>query len=116
MSWTDELREQVVEDYTAAEPTPETSMDIVTEIAETIGKTPNGVRMVLSKAGVYVTTAPKAAEPKASGSSGGGTRVSKADAVAALHKAIEEAGKEIDESITSKLTGKAAVYFTSLLS
>jgi hypothetical protein len=33
-----------------------------------------------------------------------------------LIAAITDAGKEVDEDVISKLTGKAAVYFTGLLS
>ena len=40
--------------YTSAEPTPETSMEIVADIAEQMGESVNGVRMILTKAGVYV--------------------------------------------------------------
>jgi len=57
-NWTDELKSQVIEDYQGADPTPETSMEIVSDIAENIGQTPNGVRMILTKAGVYVKKNP----------------------------------------------------------
>ena len=113
--WTDELKQQVIEAYEKAEPTAENSTQIVADIAEEFGKTPNGVRMILSKAGVYISKA-SAAPKKADGEkkAPGGTRVSKEAAQAALTKAIEAAGKEADEEIISKLTGKAAVYFTGL--
>jgi hypothetical protein len=39
-------------------PTPENSMEIVKAIAEEMGQSPNGVRMILTKAGVYVKKAP----------------------------------------------------------
>ena len=54
MAWTDEAKAQAVEMYTAEEPTPENSMEIVKQIAEELGESPNGVRMILTKAGVYV--------------------------------------------------------------
>ena len=115
--WTDELKEEVVARYQEANPTPETSVEIVKEIAEDIEKTPNGVRMILSKAGVYVSKA------NAKGGSGGGSsdsadkpkRVSKQDAIDGLTSIIAENGGEVDEEITSKLTGKAAVYFTNVI-
>ena len=47
--------------------------------------------------------------------SGGSTRVSKAAAVEALAAAITDAGQEADEEILSKLTGKAAQYFTAVI-
>lgn len=115
--WTDELKAEVIKDYKDAEPTAESSTEIVAEIAEKIGKTPNGVRMILSKAGVYVSKASAPAAKKEGGekkAGAAGTRVSKEAAHAALTKAIEAAGKEADEEIISKLTGKAAQYFTGL--
>ena len=113
MAWTDESKAQAVEMYTEAEPTPETSMEIVKDIAEELGESPNGVRMILTKAGVYVKKAPATSSSKSS--TGGGTRVSKADAAEALTAAISDAGQEIDSDIISKLTGKASVYFTGII-
>ena len=113
MPWTDESKAEAVESYTAANPTPETSMEIVKEIADDLGESPNGVRMILTKAGVYVKKTPAA---KASGGSAtGGTRVSKQAAQDALTAAITDAGQEVDEDVVSKLTGKAAQYFTKVL-
>jgi len=113
MAWTDESKAEAVEMYTEAEATPETSMEIVKEIAEHLGESPNGVRMILTKAGVYVKKSPAASSSKSS--TGGGTRVSKADAAEALTAAISDAGQEIDSDIISKLTGKASVYFTGII-
>ena len=113
MPWTDESKAEAVELYEAANPTPETSMEIVKEIADDLGESPNGVRMILTKAGVYVKKTPAA---KASGgTSTGGTRVSKQAAQDALTAAITDAGQEVDEDVVSKLTGKAAQYFTKVL-
>ena len=110
-NWTDELKAQVVQDYESADPTPETSMEIVSDIAENIGQTPNGVRMILTKAGVYVKKTPAAG--KASG--GGGTRVSKEGAQQELSSALSDAGIDVDDSIVTKLTGKAAKYFAEAI-
>jgi len=112
MAWTDESKEQAVEMYQDAEPTPETSMEIVKEIAEELGESPNGVRMILTKAGVYVRKTPAA---KSSGGSTGGGRDSVADAQAKLTSVLGDAGQEVAEAIVSKLTGKAAVYFTTVI-
>jgi hypothetical protein len=49
--------------------------------------------------------------PKAEGTG----RVGKEAAQANLIAAIKAAGKEVDEEIISKLTGKAAVYFTGIM-
>ena len=113
MAWTDESKAQAVEMYTDVEPTPETSMEIVKEIADELGESPNGVRMILTRAGVYVKKTPASGSSKSNGTGGG--RVSKADAQEALSSAISDAGLEVDESIISKLTGKAAVYLTGIV-
>ena len=115
-SWTDELKQKAQDMYLEREPNAENTMDIVNEVAEELGMAPNGVRMVLTKAGVYVTKAAKASKPKAEGAAKtGGTRVNKEGAQAALTEAIEAAGKEVDADIISKLTGKAAQYFAAII-
>ena len=113
MAWDDDKKAQAVEMYEAQDPTPETSMEIVKEIAEELSESPNGVRMILTKAGVYVKKAP--ATGNGGGTSSGGTRVSKQAAQDALIAAINDKGLSVDEDIISKLTGKAAQYFTGLL-
>ena len=114
VAWTDESKAQAVSMYEAGEPTPETSMEIVKYIADELDESPNGVRMILTKAGVYVKKTPAA--KAATGTTTGSTRVSKVAAQEALTAAITDAGKAVDEEIISKLTGKAAQYFTTLLS
>src|SRR5210317_2625825 len=116
MAWTDESKAEAVQMYQDSEPTPETSMEVVKEIADHLGESPNGVRMILTKAGVYVKKTPAAGgggEKKAS--TGSGTRVSKAAAIEALTAALSDAGQEVDEEIVGKLTGKAAQYFTNVI-
>ena len=113
MAWDDDKKAQAVSLYEEAEPTPETSMEIVKDIAEELDESPNGVRMILTKAGVYVKKTP--ATKSSGGSTGGGTRVSKAAAAEALIAALGDAGQSVDEEIISKLTGKASQYFTSVI-
>jgi len=116
MAWDDDKKAQAVSMYEAADPTPETSMEIVKGIADELEESPNGVRMILTKAGVYVKKSPASAGGKTTASGGnGGGRVSKAAAIEALAAAISDAGQEVDEEIISKLTGKAAMYFTTVL-
>lgn len=112
MAWTDEKKAEVIEAYEAADPTPETSMEVVKEIAEEFDESPNGVRMVLTKAGVYIKKAPAAGTAKPSG---GSSRISKAAAIETLTSAISDSGQEVDEEIVSKLTGKAAQYFANII-
>ena len=109
VAWDDDKKAQAVSMYEDASPTPETSMEIVKELDES----PNGVRMILTKAGVYVKKTPAA--KSSGGSKGGGSRVSKAAAAEALIAAISDAGQSPDEEIISKLTGKASQYFASLI-
>ena len=113
MAWDDDKKAQAVAMYEEAQPTPETSMEIVKDIAEELDESPNGVRMILTKAGVYVKKTPAA--KSSGGTTGGGTRVSKAAAQEALTAALSDAGQSVDEEIISKLTGKAAQYFTSII-
>ena len=113
MAWTDESKQEAVEMYLEQEPTPETSMEIVKDIADHLGESPNGVRMILTKAGVYVKKSPATGAAKSSG--GGSARVSKADAAEALKGALSDAGQNIDDDIIDKLTGKASVYFTGVI-
>jgi len=115
MAWDDDKRAEAISLYEAANPTPENSAEIVKDIAEELDESPNGVRMILTKAGVYVKKA-VVASTKSSGNGGGGSRVSKQAAVDALSAAIRDAGQEVDEDIVAKLTGKAAQYFTGIIS
>ena len=111
MAWTDESKAEAVELYTTEDPTPETSMEIVKTIADTLGESPNGVRMILTKAGVYVKKAPATSSAK----SNGGGRVSKADSQQTLKDALSDSGQNIDGDIIDKLTGKAAVYMAGFI-
>jgi predicted transcriptional regulator len=113
--WDDELRAKVIKMYEAAKPTPENSTEIVAEIAEEIGKTTNGVRMIISKAGKYIKKADATAGKSGNGDKPASTRVNKADAINALSEAIAAQEIEVDEEILGKLTGKAAVYFTKVV-
>jgi len=115
VAWEDEEKQRAIEAYETAEPTPETSMEIVKEIAEEMGKTPNGVRMILTKAEVYIKKTPTKSEGGTSGSTSGGTRVSKEDAQSSLKAAISDVGQEVDDDIISKLTGKAAIYLAAVI-
>lgn len=114
MAWTDEKKAAVVAAYQAAEPTAENSIEIVNEIAEEYEESPNGVRMILTKAEVYIKKAP-AAKASPSGEKAASTRVSKQGAQDALVEAIEAAGRPVDMDVISKLTGKAAQYFTTVI-
>ncbi len=110
MPWTDEEKAEVIEKYTSQDPTADNSIELVEEIAEEMEKTVNGVRMILSKAGVYIKKTPAKTEKSKSG-----TRISKDDAQAALTNAISDAGQEPNEDVISKMTGKAALYFTKVI-
>lgn len=117
MAWTDEDKAKAIKAYTDAKPTPETSTEIIKEIAEEMDQSPNGVRMILMRAGVYQKVEPSSGKSKSTSSGGGeGTkRVSKEDSINALRVAIENAGGDVDDEVLDKLTGKAAVYLTSVI-
>jgi len=113
MAWDDDKKAQVVSMYEGASPTPETSMEIVKEIADEVEESPNGVRMILTKAGVYIK---KATTSSSSNTSGEATkRVSKVAAHAKLTAEITNAGQEVDADIIDKLSGKAAIYIAGII-
>lgn len=117
MAWTDETKAKVIAAYQDAGPTPETSTEIIKDIAEEYDQSPNGVRMILIQAGVYVKKEASSGgdTKKASGGSEGTKRVSKESAIAALRDAIKSKGAPVDDEILDKLTGKAAVYLASVI-
>lgn len=125
MAWDDAKKSRAVELYEKEmtkldndEQKALATTEIVAEIAEELGETVNGTRMILQRAGVYIkkpagtSSSAKVASAKAEGAK----RVSKADAVQDLTNAISAIDPElVDEEILSKLTGKAAAYFTTIL-
>ena len=115
--WTDERKAQAVKLYLAGNPTPENSMEVVKAVAEEMDESPNGVRMILTRADAYVKKAEGSTSKKAaaSGDKPASTRVSKEDAHAQLVAAIEAAGGTVDTEIVSKLTGKAAIYLAGVI-
>lgn len=115
MEWTDELKAQVVQMYKDAKPTAENSAELVKEIAESLEASPNGVRMILQKADVYVKKAPATKTSTAKASGEGTKRVSKEDQISTLKAAMEAAGATVNDEILDKLTGKAAAYFTEVI-
>lgn len=118
MAWTEELKEQVIKMYKDADPTPETSTEIIKDIAEEIEQSPNGVRMILVQSGVYVkkeATSGTATKKSSSGSEGGSGRVSKEASIGALKALIKARGKSVNDEILDKLTGKAAVYLAEVM-
>jgi len=109
--WTDEMKDDVVLKYQEMGPTPENSMELVEQLAEEFEKTVNGVRIILTKRGVYVKKTPARAANKKEST----PRVSKQDSIDALTATIESVGGEVNSEILSKLTGKAAIYFKKVI-
>ena len=118
MPWTDEQREEAKELYEKEKPTPENTTEIVKQVAEAMGQTPNGVRMILNKQKVYIKAVGAKTPSKANG---GGTdnkpkRVSKADSADALIKALEAEAVELsddDLATIGRMTGKATIMIES---
>jgi hypothetical protein len=117
MAWTEEQKTSAIASYEAAGPTPENSVEIIKEIAEELQQTPNGVRMILVQAGVYVKKEASSTSTgtKAKASGDAPKRVSKESQIAELRSAIEASGAEVDDEILEKLTGKAAAYFATVV-
>ena len=119
MAWTDADKQNAIDTYTAGNPTPENSTELIKQIAEDMEQSANGVRMVLVQAGVYVKKDATATATKTkTGSATTGDkapRVSKESQIADLRALIEAKGAEVDDDVLSKLTGKAAAYFAKVL-
>ena len=118
MAWTEEQKESAIEAYTSGNPTPETSTELIKQIAEDMEQSANGVRMVLVQAGVYVKKDASATTAKTKTTASGSEkapRVSKDSQIAELRAIIEAKGAEVDDEILSKLTGKAAAYFAKVM-
>ncbi len=118
-AWTPELKEKAIQLYKDGEPTPASSTELIKEIAEELEQSANGVRQVLVQAGVYVKKEVATEGSKGTTTTGtkaeGTKRVSKDSQLDALRDAIKAAGGTVDDEIISKLTGKAAAYFASVL-
>lgn len=116
MAWTDETKAKAVKMYTEGSPTPTNSSELCKEIADELEESPNGVRMILMQAGVYVKKdVAQAASKTGEKASTGTKRVSKEDSIKALADAIAAKGKDVDQEILDKLTGKAAIYLLSVI-
>ena len=119
MAWTDTDKQNAIDTYTAGNPTPENSTELIKQIAEDMEQSANGVRMVLVQAGVYVKKDATAttAKTKTTTAAGGdkAPRVSKESQIAELRAIIEAKGVDVDDEILSKLTGKAAAYFAKVM-
>ena len=115
--FTEELKEEVILEYKsrmaefAPEDQPLHTLDVVKELAAEYDSSANGIRMLLSKAGVYIK---KADAPKATTSTAP-KRMSKEAAHQALSDAIESFGIEVNKEIISKLSGVAAQYLSTVL-
>lgn len=118
-AWTPELKQTVIDRYLAENPTGETSTEIIKDLAEEFEQSPNGVRMILVQAEVYVKKdAAVGAPTKTSTTTKTGDapkRVSKESSIASLVEALKSADAEVDMELIEKMTGKAALYFTNVL-
>ena len=118
MAWSDEDRATVLKMYADGNPTAQNSSELVKQISVHFnGISANSVRMVLTKAEVYVKidTGKTPAGGGGEGKADAPKRTSKADAVAELVAAISDAAQEVDDEILGKLTGKAALYFAGVI-
>ena len=115
MAWTEDQKQAAIAQYEAGNPTPENSPELIKEIAEEMEQSPYGVRMVLVQAGVYIKKEAGAPAAKTASKSDAPKRVSKESSIAALKAVIESKGLAVDDDVLDKLTGKAAVYFTTVL-
>ena len=120
-TWTDEQKTEVIaryqeimeNDFDTDEDRASHSVEVVAQLAEDLGKTPNGVRIILIKADVYIKKSP-AAKTKTKGT--GAKRINKAEAQKGLSSAIATIDADlVNDEIIEKLTGKAAQYLTEVM-
>ena len=110
--WTKENKAELVKQYLAENPTPKTTTEILEKLAPEFDATVNGVRRILGAADVYVKVDPVKAK---STTSTGEKKETKQESLDRLTGEIEALGLEADDTIVSKLTGKAAAYFADVL-
>jgi len=123
MAWTDEKRKAVIASYTDTmeneydndEARALATTEVAAELAEIHGESVNGVINILSRAKVLIKKS-AVVKTKTAATGGTSTRVNKAEALQELTSVIESIDPgNVDAEIISKLTGKAALYFTSVL-
>jgi len=113
--WTDELRQKAVELYEEGNPTEENTLEVLKSVADTIGKTVNGTRMILIAGGVYIAKSKTTATTTTTSDGKKVVKKSKKESLDDLKGILEDNGAEVDASIVDKLTGKAAEYFHSAI-
>lgn len=104
-------KQEAIELYQSMEPTPETTSECIKEVSEQLGASPNSIRMVLNKAGVYVKQVKVTSSKEGSSTK----RTSKAAAQEELISLITEKELPLDEEIIGRMTGKAMLYVASLI-
>ena len=118
-AWTPELKQTVIDRYLSQNPTGDTSTEIIKDLEEEFEQSPNGVRMILVQAEVYVKKEAAAGGPsKTTSTTKSGDapkRISKETALKSLSDAITDAGGTVDSEILDKMTGKAAMYFVEVI-
>lgn len=114
-TWTDETRAAAVEKYLKLKPTPTTTAECIKAVADEMGQSANGVRMILAKAGAYVPQEKAKATAATGAKPTGLPKVTKAQSTADLVGALTDLGQEADMEILEKLTAKASIYFTDIL-
>lgn len=112
--WNNEtFTNELIKAYQDMQPTPESNSSILEALGNANDISPNSIRVFLTKKGVYVKAEqPSADKPIATGSK----RIPKEATITKLKGLIVAKGKEVDETVIDKLTGKAALYFIDLLS
>ena len=110
--WTDKSKAELVKQYLAQNPTPKTTTEIMEKLAPDFDATINGVRRILGAADAYVKVE---SASKATATTTGEKKETKQESLDRLTGEIEALGLEADDTIVSKLTGKAAAYFADVI-
>lgn len=113
----DEVKQEVIMEYKSRmseyeeSQRPVHTLEVVKELAAEYDSTPNGIRMLLQKEGVYI----KKSTTASTSASSAPKRMSKEAAHQALKDAISATGQVPNEEVITKLSGVAAQYLTTVV-
>ena len=115
--WDDEdFKEQVRTAYLESEPTSETNSEILQQMGLDFEISPNSIRVFLAKENILVKKLTEPTVPGVKSATTGTKRISKEKVLGDLKVLIASKGKEVDNAILDKLTGKAAQYLIEVIS
>lgn len=113
------MYQDILNEFDTDEDKAKHTMEACQQVADHFGELPNSIRLRLVQAGVWIKTAAKKATSSSASGDGKTKRVNKAEAIAELSSLISANGYDLsddDKAVIEKLTGKAALMFTGIIS